>query len=287
MCELDWNFKSLQRWDSILSMTAVFRWYGCFQVRQKIQRMRLWRRSTAPRHCIPLWRVSCMPSRLTTRTLNRMQHTRWSKLSSPGQYRGCQNWNSGMGNHLFRYQRIMHTLLILNGLRKSKLYYSPWWKDTLHKVLQECGGYIDGSWHVSHWYWETPKIGMMSQDNGTMNGHSILGWILQLSDGWQTHFCQCLSMHLGSIPNLTKIKHQMRRSCTNLKCIKAPWLVYLLLKRRCYFVLFLAKFVIWSGGSPSVLQIIWIFSTCMRKWATVSAQKSSSNSKIRQIPLYS
>jgi len=33
------------------------------------------------------------------------------------------------------------------------------------------------------------------------------------------------------------------------------------------------------------LQKIWIFSTCMRKWATMSAQKCSSNSKIRQIPL--
>jgi len=33
-----------------------------------------------------------------------------------------------------------------------------------------------------------------------------------------------------------------------------------------------------------LLRIIWIFSTCMRKWATMSIQKFSSNSKIRQIP---
>jgi len=29
----------------------------------------------------------------------------------------------------------------------------------------------------------TPKTGMTSQDNVTMNGHSIVGWILQFSDG--------------------------------------------------------------------------------------------------------
>jgi hypothetical protein len=28
-----------------------------------------------------------------------------------------------------------------------------------------------------------------------------------------------------------------------------------------------------SGGSQSCLGIIWIFLTCMRKWATMSAQK--------------
>jgi len=82
-----------------------------------------------------------------------------------------------MGNHLFKSQRRMHTLLIPNGLRKSKLNERPMWKDTLPKVLQECGGYIDGGWHASHWYWETPKIGMTFQDIGTINSHSILGWI--------------------------------------------------------------------------------------------------------------
>jgi hypothetical protein len=34
------------------------------------------------------------------------------------------------------------------------------------------------------------------------------------------------------------------------------------------------------------LGIIWIFSTSMQKWAMMSAQKRSSNSKIRQISLY-
>jgi len=76
----------------------------------------------------------------------------------------------------------MHNLLISNGLRTCKLNSRPLWRDTLHGVLQEGGGYIDGSWHVSHWDWETPRIGMTFQDNGTMNGHSILGWILRFSD---------------------------------------------------------------------------------------------------------
>ena len=41
MRELDSNFRSLQLWDSIHSMTGVIRRCGCFQVRLKIQRMRL------------------------------------------------------------------------------------------------------------------------------------------------------------------------------------------------------------------------------------------------------
>jgi len=192
-----------------------------------------------------------------------------------------------MGNPWFGDQRRMHTLLISNWLRTSKLNSRLMWRDTLHGVCQERGGYPDGGWQVSHWYWETPRIGMMFQDHGTMNGHSTLGWILWFSDGWETNFCQCLSRNLRSIPNLMKMKHQIRRSCTNLKVSNAPCLLHLLLKRRCYFVLFLAKFVIWSGGSQSFLRIIWIFSTCMQKWATMGEQKCSLNSKIRQIPLCS
>jgi len=61
---------------------------------------------------------------------------------------------SWIGNHLFRYRRSMDTMLISNGLRKRKSYQRPLRKDSLQKVLQECGGYIDGSWHDSHWYWE-------------------------------------------------------------------------------------------------------------------------------------
>jgi hypothetical protein len=63
-------------------------------------------------------------------------------------------------------------LLISNERRKSKLNSRPLWRDTLRGVRPERGGYIDGAWNVSHWYWETPRIGMMFQDNGTMNGHS-------------------------------------------------------------------------------------------------------------------
>jgi hypothetical protein len=86
---------------------------------------------------------------------------------------------------------------------------------------------------------------MTFQDNGTMNRDSIFGWILRFSNGLETHFCQCLSMNQRSIPSQTKTKHQMRLSCTNPTVLKAPSHVHLLLlKRRCYFVLFLAKFVI-------------------------------------------
>jgi len=41
MRELNPSFESLQRRDSIHPMTGVIRRYGCFQVRLKIQRMRL------------------------------------------------------------------------------------------------------------------------------------------------------------------------------------------------------------------------------------------------------
>jgi len=217
--------------------------------------------------------------------LNRMRHTGWSILLSPGEWGGGRNGNSRMGILLFGFRRRMHPLLIMNWLRRSKLNERPLWKDKLPRVLQEHGAFIGGSWHGSHWYWETPIIRMMFQDNGTMNSHSILGWILWFPDGWETNFCQCLSMQLRSIPNLTKTKHQIRHSSTNLKVIQMPCLVHLLLKRRCYFVLCQAKFLIWSGGSHTLLGIIWIFSKCMWKWAMKSAQKCSSNSNIHQIPL--
>jgi len=190
-----------------------------------------------------------------------------------------------MGNPWFRYRRRMRTLLISNGLRTSEQNSRPGWRYTLHGVRQERGRFIHGVWHVSHWYWETPKIRVTFQDNCTMNCHSILGWILRFSDGWETHFRQCLSRNLQSILNLTKMKHQTRCSCMNMKVINAPSLVHLLLNRRCYFVLCQARFLIWSGGSQSFWRIIWIFSTCMQKWAMISAQKCSLNSKIRQIPL--
>jgi len=188
-----------------------------------------------------------------------------------------------MGKHLLEYRSRMHTLLTLNGRKKSKLNWWPLWRDTLLRVLQEHGGYIDGSLHAAHWYWETPRIGIMFHDNGTMNGHVTLRWILQFSAGWEIDFCQWLSRNLQSIPTLTKTKHRMRRSCTSLNVTNAPCLVHLLHKRRCYCVRYQAKFVIWSGASQCFLRIIWIFSTCMPKWATMSAQKCSSNSKTHQI----
>jgi hypothetical protein len=74
-------------------------------------------------------------------------------------------------------------MLILNDMRMTKINYRPLWRDTLHGVLQEHGGYIDGGWHASHWYWDEPRIGMTLLRNGTMNGHMIPGWILRFSDG--------------------------------------------------------------------------------------------------------
>ena len=181
----------------------------------------------------------------------------------------------------------MHTLLISSGLKKSKLNWRPLGRYTLHGVLQERGGYKDGGWHACHWYWDTLTIKMTFQDNGTINGHSTPWWNLQISDGWQTHFCRFLSRNLWSIPSLTKTMHLMRHSGTNVNVITPPCPVHLLLQRRCHFILCQAKFIIWSGGSQCSLGIIWIFSTCMWKWATMSPQKCSSNSKIRQISLCS
>jgi len=109
MQELDSNFKSLQRRVSIHWMTGDFRRCGCFQVRLNIQRIILWWKSTALRHCIRQWRVWCMVSGLKPKTLNGMHHTGWSKSQSPERSRGGQNWNLRMGNNLFRDRRRMHT----------------------------------------------------------------------------------------------------------------------------------------------------------------------------------
>jgi hypothetical protein len=49
------------------------------------------------------------------------------------------------------------------------------WGDTLHRVLQEGGEYIDGGCDASDEYWKRPMIGMMFQDNETMNGHLTVG----------------------------------------------------------------------------------------------------------------
>jgi len=121
MWELHLNFKSLQHRDSIHSITGVIRQCGCFQVHLKIQGMIQWWKCTVLMPCIPLGRVPCMPSRLQTMTLNRVRHTGWSNLPSPGQLEGGQNRRWTMGNHLFRYQRRIHILFISNGRRKSKL----------------------------------------------------------------------------------------------------------------------------------------------------------------------
>jgi len=62
MRELDSNFMSQVHWDSIHSITGVFRWCGCFQVPLRIQRMIPRWKSMVLRHWIPQWRVWCMLS---------------------------------------------------------------------------------------------------------------------------------------------------------------------------------------------------------------------------------
>ena len=144
MWKLDSNFRSNLHRDSIQSMTGVFRQCGCFQVPLKIQRMILWWKSMVLGHCIPLWRVWCMLSRLKTKKLNRMRRTGWFRLQSHGQSGSGQNRKSPMENHLSGFQRRKHTSLILSGLRKSKHIWRPWWRGTLCGVLLDHAGFIDG-----------------------------------------------------------------------------------------------------------------------------------------------
>jgi len=87
------------------------------------------------------------------------------------------------GKSLVRIPKYNAHLVDLEWNEDEQAQLKPLWRDTLHGVLQEQGWLMDGGSHVSHWYWETPRIGMMFQDNGTMNGHSILEWILRFSDG--------------------------------------------------------------------------------------------------------
>jgi len=69
--ELDSNFKSQIRQDSIHWMTGVVRRCGCFPERMNIPRIILWWRSIVQVHCILQWSVWCMLSALKTRTLNK------------------------------------------------------------------------------------------------------------------------------------------------------------------------------------------------------------------------
>jgi len=200
--------------------------------------------SLAPMHCFLLWIAWRTASALKTKMLNMMQYTGWYRLQYPGRPGGGPNQNDQMGNHWFGFWWRMHTLMILNGLRMSKQNERLLSRVTLHRVLQKHGGYIDGSCHASHWYWETPRTRITVLDNGMTNGHAIPGWIFRLADGLDRHFCQCLSSNLQSIPNLIKTKHQMRHICTSLMVIKVPCLLHLHFTRQWYFVLCQPKFVI-------------------------------------------
>lgn len=119
--ESDSNVQSLQCWDSIDSMTDVFRRCGCFQLCLRIQRMRLRWKCTAPRHSMPRFRLWGIPSGLKTSKLNMMQNTGWSILRSPGQKGDVQNRNWRMRIHLFGLRGGMQTLLISNAVKKTKL----------------------------------------------------------------------------------------------------------------------------------------------------------------------
>jgi len=72
------------------------------------------------------------------------------------------------------------------------------------------------------------RIAKTCLDNGTMNGHSILGWILQFPDGRGRYFYQCLSTNLRSIPYLTRTTNQERPSIRNKITIIMHSLVHLL-----------------------------------------------------------
>jgi len=152
-----------------------------------------------PRHCILLYRVWCNNSGLRKKKLNCMRRTRWYRVQRLARAGGRRNHNWPMENHPVRDWRSMYTSLISSGLRKTKQSWRTWRRDTLHRVLQEHGGFIDRGYHVFHWCWETLRIAKTILDHGLMNGHSIVGWIWWFSHGQEGQFCQCLSMSLWSI----------------------------------------------------------------------------------------
>ena len=144
MGELASHFQSLQRRVSSQFMIGVCRRCGCFQVCLNIQRVILWWKSTVPRHCIPQWTVWRMLSGLKTKTLNGMRHTGWCKLESTGLSGGGQNRKLQMRYYLFGHRRRIHTLLIPNGQNNGKQKCRPSWRDSLHREVQERGGFLDG-----------------------------------------------------------------------------------------------------------------------------------------------
>jgi len=138
-----------------------------------------------------------------------------------------------MENHLFGYQRNMHTSLILSGLRKCNDNHRIVWKESLHGVYQVHGWFIDGAKHVSRKCWDTPRIATTWLENGSMNGHSILGSILQTPSGSERNFCQCLVMNLRKILNLTLTTNQERHSYLYTTEMEMHFPVQLLHKRCC------------------------------------------------------
>lgn len=161
-----------------------------------------------------------------------------------------------MENHLFRYHWTMYTSLIFSGLRTSKSDWGLLWNDRLHRVLSERRGLINGWLYVSRSRWVTPRISMTCPDNGTMNGHLIVGWIFQFSDGRVRYFCQWLSRNLWSILNLTRTTNQERRFFRNQTEMKIPFQLDLLYTRWCKFVLCWASLVLPTDpGNPPMVRV--------------------------------
>jgi len=68
----------------------------------------------------------------------------------------------------------------------------------------------------------------MFLDTGTMDGHSIVGWIPRSSDRWETSVCQILSTILWSILNLTKMTPLKSSSFCKNRLITMLFSVHLL-----------------------------------------------------------
>jgi hypothetical protein len=85
-----------------------------------------------------------------------------------------------------------------------------------------------------------------------MNWQMILWWICWFSDGWERHFCQCVSMNLRSIQHLTKT------TCSKRCSIRNMWNMDILSPVQCH----LTNSVMLSALQPSLsFEIVanWVF----------------------------
>jgi len=124
----------------------------------------------------------------------------------------------------------------------------------------------------------------MLWDNGMMSAHLIVRWILWLSDGWEWDVPGWWSTNLCSILNSMKIKLQEWCSFMYRTDKTILSLVHQVHRRWCSYVLFPATFAIWTGGWPRISHIMWIYSLCIQKLATINRQKCCSNSQDSPYP---